>query len=126
MTHRKEYKFSNKILETSKLKSKQFTVYGLNSFNKIYTLLSLHERKRAGLLLGMILVMSLLDAIGIASVMPFLSVLANPEVVTQNEFLALIYTYLEFENEQSYLFFLGLMVFFFSVVGSPRGGCDLF
>ena len=86
------------------------------SFKKIYKLLSSHERKRAGLLLGMIFIMSLLDAIGIASVMPFLSVLANPDVVTQNEFLALLYNHLEFENEQSYLFFLGLMVFFFLIM----------
>lgn len=87
----------------------------MDSFNKIYKLLSSRERKRAGLLLGMIFIMSLLDAIGIASVMPFLSVLANPKVVSQNEFLALLYTHLEFENEQSYLFFLGLMVFFFLI-----------
>jgi hypothetical protein len=55
---------------------------------KILDLLSPQERRRAGLLLGMILVMALLDMVGVASIMPFMAVLANPRVVETNAYLA--------------------------------------
>jgi hypothetical protein len=55
---------------------------------KILDLLSPQERRRAGLLLGMILVMALLDVVGVASIMPFMAVLANPRVVETNAYLA--------------------------------------
>lgn len=67
------------------------------------------------MLLGMILVMALLDVMGIASIMPFMSVLANPEVVETNRYLAAIYAYLGFESDESFLFFLGVVVFAFLV-----------
>lgn len=54
--------------------------------NKLLALLTPHERKRAGLLLGMILVMALLDMIGVASIMPFMAVVENPDLVETNGF----------------------------------------
>ena len=56
-------------------------------FRKVLALLSPKERKQAFLLLGMILVMALLDVIGIASIMPFMAVLANPDVIQSNYLL---------------------------------------
>ena len=55
---------------------------------KIYLdLLTSHERKHAAMLLGMILGMAMLDMVGVASIMPFMAVLANPELVDTNPFL---------------------------------------
>ena len=48
---------------------------------KILFLLTPSERKRAGLLLLMILIMALLDTIGVASILPFIAVLTNPELI---------------------------------------------
>ena len=83
---------------------------------KVLALLSPKERKEAYLLLVMILVMAFLDVVGIASIMPFMAVVANPDVIQSNEWLNMIYTWLEFSDPKRFLFFLGIAVFLFLVV----------
>ena len=78
---------------------------------KVLALLSPSERRQAFLLLGMILVMALLDVVGIASIMPFMAVLANPEVVETNVYLNTAFVNLGFDDSERFLFFLGVVVF---------------
>jgi hypothetical protein len=47
---------------------------------KRIALLTPPERKRAGVLMGMNLVTAFLDRLGVASTLPFMAVLANPEL----------------------------------------------
>lgn len=86
------------------------------TLKKLLDLLTPHERNRAALLLGMILVMALLDAIGVASIMPFMAVLANPQLTESNAFLSAIYNMLGFNNVQNFLFFLGVVLFALLVI----------
>ena len=78
---------------------------------KIVALLSQRERRNAALLVNMILVMAALDVVGVASVMPFMAVLANPNAVEANKYLLVIYERFSFTNKEQFLFFLGSMVF---------------
>ena len=83
-------------------------------FKKLFFLLSPHERKRAGILLIMIIIMALLDMIGIASILPFIAVLTNPSLIETNIFLNTVYqASIKFgvETNQEFLFFLGVLVF---------------
>ncbi len=79
---------------------------------KVTDLLSARERNRALLLLGLIIVMAFLDMIGVASIMPFMAVLANPELVESNPILALTYAILGFSDKNKFMFALGVAVFF--------------
>ena len=63
----------------------------LKTTKQIISLLDSQQRKRASILLIMILVMGLLEMIGVASIMPFITVLLNPEVIQTNNFLSNIY-----------------------------------
>lgn len=81
------------------------------SLKKILDLLSPAERRRGYLLLCMIIVMALLEAMGVASIMPFMSMLADPGVVESNPYLSAVYKRLGFADPQRFLFFLGLVVF---------------
>ncbi len=83
---------------------------GGTPLKKLLDLLTPHERRRAGLLLGMILVMALLDVIGVASIMPFMAVLANPQLIETNTILTATYAGLGFADPRSFMFFLGLAV----------------
>jgi ABC-type multidrug transport system fused ATPase/permease subunit len=74
-------------------------------------LLTPQERRRAVLLLVMILIMGLLDAAGVASIMPFMAVLANPQLIQDNEILSFFYRELGFAEKQRFLLALGLLVF---------------
>ena len=53
----------------------------MKTLKKFLYLLSDREKKHAYLLLVMILAMALLDMLGVASIMPFIAVLSNPEIV---------------------------------------------
>jgi ABC-type bacteriocin/lantibiotic exporter with double-glycine peptidase domain len=51
------------------------------------------------------------DALGVASIMPFIALLSNPEVVTSNRYLASAYEAMGFTSVTSFMFFLGLLTF---------------
>ena len=82
-----------------------------HTFRKLLSLLSLAERRRGYLLLGMIVIMAMLDMIGIASILPFMSALTDPSQITSNRYLALIYRSLNLSSPESFLALLGLVVF---------------
>lgn len=80
-------------------------------YKKLWSLLSKEERKETIVLLGMILIMSLLDVAGVASILPFITVLGSPELVETNPILSWAYNYFEFTNKPDFFFFLGALVF---------------
>ena len=56
--------------------------------------------------------MAFIEIIGISSIIPFLTVLGNPEMIKSNYYLSLVYTSLEFNSENLFLIFLGFIAFF--------------
>ena len=80
-------------------------------FSKLRDLLDARERRRALLLLGMMVVMAFLETLGIASIMPFVAVIADPSIVQTNRYLSLAYNWFGFSDTTDFLFFLGLVVF---------------
>ncbi len=85
---------------------------------KFLALLTPPERKLAGVLMGMILVMAFLDMLGVASILPFMAVLANPELVQTNAILNTTFTisrHIGIQTSEQFLFALGMLVFFLLV-----------
>lgn len=81
---------------------------------KLLALLTPAERKRAAVLMGMILVMAFLDMLGVASILPFMAVLANPDVVQTNAVLNTAFTASQnigIGTAEQFLFALGVLVF---------------
>ena len=79
-----------------------------------YYLLTSHERKISALLILMILIMALLDMVGVASIIPFIAVVTNPDLVETNVILKYLFeTSKKFgvENIQQFLIVLGGLVF---------------
>ena len=86
----------------------------MQTFKKLLFLITIQERKRGALLLVMILIMALLDMIGVASILPFTTVLVNPTLIETNKILINMFqmsTYFGVENNQQFLFALGILVF---------------
>ena len=86
----------------------------MQTFKKLLFLLTPHERKNAGLLLIMILIMALLDTIGVASILPFMAVLTNPNLIETNVVLNIMFQTSKIfgvETNQQFLFALGIIVF---------------
>jgi len=81
---------------------------------KIFAHLTPHERSRAGLLMGMILVMAFLDMLGVASILPFISVLTDPQLVQTNAVLNTAFTtsrHIGINTTEQFLLALGGLVF---------------
>lgn len=81
---------------------------------KLLSLLSPQEIRKGFLLFLMILIMALLDTIGVASVFPFMAVLADPSIIQTNSLLNkffLVSNALGVENELQFIFFLGVFLF---------------
>ena len=86
----------------------------MQNIKKISYLLSSEERLRVIFLLFMILIMALIDMLGIASIMPFIAILANPELIETNTILNSMYeiaTNFGIKTEKRFLFAMGVVVF---------------
>ncbi len=84
------------------------------TLKKLLALLTPSERKRAGVLMGMILIMAFLDMLGVVSILPFMAVLANPELVETNTLLNTAFQAagtLGIHTPEQFLFALGILVF---------------
>ena len=79
-----------------------------NDIKKIFFLLTKEERKKSILILLLILFMAILDMIGVASILPFIAVISNPELIETNIFLNKLYVFLSIfgiqTNEDFFLF----------------------
>jgi ABC-type multidrug transport system fused ATPase/permease subunit len=86
----------------------------MRHYKKLLNLLSTGEHKRLGLLLIMMVAMALVDIIGVASILPFVSVLSNPSIIDTNFILNTIFqTSKRFgvKNNEEFLFIFGIFVF---------------
>ena len=91
----------------------------MQTLKKLLFLLSSQELKSAGILLIMIIIMALLEMLGVASILPFMAVLTNPNIIETNIVLNSMYQFLGrlgVETNQEFLFVLGLLVFVLLII----------
>lgn len=89
----------------------------IDTIRKFRELLDARERRNAVILFVMILITGVMEALGVASIMPFLSVLSNPEAIQKSQYLFRVYQGLGFSSTDAFLFFLGIVVFGVVVFG---------
>ncbi|WP_440676621.1 ABC transporter ATP-binding protein [Candidatus Pelagibacter sp. HIMB1593] len=86
----------------------------MNPILKIFNLLSSKEKKRAGILMILILIMSVFDMLGIVSIYPFLVILTNPELIQTNKILRTLFEISNsygVKNPNDFIFVIGILVF---------------
>jgi len=91
----------------------------INILKKILYLITINERKNAAFLLLMTILVSLVDMLGIASILPFMIVVTNPSLIETNEFLKFFFNFLSIfgvENNNQFLLALGIIVFLFLIL----------
>lgn len=91
----------------------------MKTIKQLFALLTPAERNRAGVLMGMVLVMALLDMLGVASILPFIAVLSNPELAQTNTLLNVAFTMsgrIGVHSIDDFLFVLGIFVFVLLVI----------
>jgi ABC-type multidrug transport system fused ATPase/permease subunit len=76
-------------------------------YSKIFDLLDAREQRRFYVLLGLIIVSGFFEMVGVASILPFLAVLADPTIIAKQRILSTIYDGLGFQTALSFQIFLG-------------------
>ncbi|MHB1927752.1 MAG: ABC transporter ATP-binding protein [Leptospirillum sp.] len=79
-------------------------------FRKLYSLLSTGHRKKLAALSLLVILSGFMEIGGIASIMPFMGMVVNPRIVTENHTLSLLYRHLSFSGPRPFLVFLGFVV----------------
>ena len=91
----------------------------MDTLRKILYFLSPSECKQGFLLIGMFFIMALLDMIGVASIMPFIYVLTNPEIIETNSYLNNMFqasSIFGVETNQQFLVLMGIFFFVLLVI----------
>jgi len=88
----------------------------LQTIKKIINLLDRDELIGVRKLVLIVILVAFFDLVGIASIMPFMSLVANINLVDSNEYLFWVYTNFDFDNKKQFLFFLGILVFSFLIL----------
>lgn len=83
----------------------------MTSITKILGLLTKTERKKAALLLSLMIIVAFLDVLGVASIMPFVAVLSKPELIHSNQILNNLYKQFGFLGHDNFLWALGIILF---------------
>ena len=78
--------------------------------NRLKQLLTPREIKRLWVLFGLLVLKALMQVIGIASILPFMSLVAKPELVHTNKWLNKLYVMGGFESERGMLIATGVAV----------------
>jgi len=92
---------------------------------KTLDLLSIEDKSKGLLILVLVIGMSLLEIVGVASVIPFLTVIGDPEVLEQNVYLQTTFNFVsEFgvQSHQQFVYALGVGSFLFIVISSLYKG----
>jgi ABC-type multidrug transport system fused ATPase/permease subunit len=87
------------------------------TFRKMLDMLTPRERRSFYLLIGLMLVVGLLETAGVASILPFMAVLSEPDRIQESAYLARLYGMLNFTSTDAFLIFLGVGTFLIVLVG---------
>ncbi len=79
-----------------------------SDLEKIWDILTAKERERSLWMMAVVILMAFAEAGGVLSIMPFLSVLARPEIIHSNSTLSWLYTNFDFADAQQFMIALGL------------------
>jgi ABC-type bacteriocin/lantibiotic exporter with double-glycine peptidase domain len=82
------------------------TVFG------IWGILTPLDKHKMGVVSLLVILMAIVESIGVISIMPFLAVLADFEVVNQNKFLNKLYVSLDLNNINEFVVYLGVISLF--------------
>ena len=90
----------------------------LATLRQMFHLLTKAERRAALHSFIAMLLMAFVEVIGVASIMPFIAVLADPDAIHHHAKLHFLYDKFHFTSTQHFLIFLGLLVLGILVVGN--------
>ena len=81
----------------------------LNSLKQLWQILSPLDKRKVLYVLVLVMGMAFIESAGVVSIMPFLAVLSNPEVVDSNHYLKQLFNFTGASNKQDFIVYLGFL-----------------
>lgn len=88
----------------------------MNDLKKIYAILTAKERRALVRLMIVMLFMGVLEVIGVASILPFMQLVADPEVIERNQTVAQLVDYFEFSRTRQLILVTGGIVIILTII----------
>ncbi len=85
---------------------------------KVIYLLTPKERRQLYYLFAAMVFMAVIEVSGVSSIMPFMSVVATPDLINSNSLLNWLFTTLHFSSSNTFLLFLGVTVLIILVINN--------
>ena len=84
----------------------------MNSVSRILGLLDTKQKRNFCFVFVFVFVSAFFETIGVASIMPFIAIASNVDVIQENYLLRAIYAYFNFTSTIGFLIFIGSAVLF--------------
>ena len=55
-------------------------------------------------------ILAFFEIVGVASIAPFMSMVMNPDIINENDYLQFLYTYFSYSSEISFIVHVGILV----------------
>lgn len=90
----------------------------LRFLEKLAELFDRREKKRFLLLLFVSLVTAVFQALGVASILPFISIVINPDIISESRLLSSFFDFFGFQSRQSFIIAAGLAMLSVIIIGN--------
>ena len=84
----------------------------LSSLKQLWQILSPLDKRKVIYVFILVMGMAFIESAGVISIMPFLAVLSNPNVVESNSYLKQLYDFTGAANKQNFILYLGFLSLF--------------
>ncbi|WP_334134874.1 ABC transporter ATP-binding protein [Acinetobacter schindleri] len=84
----------------------------LSSLKQLWQILSPLDKRKVIYVFILVMGMAFIESAGVISIMPFLAVLSNPDVVESNSYIKQLYDFTGAANKQNFILYLGLLSLF--------------
>ncbi|HOV37543.1 MAG TPA: ABC transporter ATP-binding protein [Spirochaetales bacterium] len=88
------------------------------SIRKLWSIFTPKEKRKVILLYLGIVGVALFEVAGIGSIMPFIAIASNPDLIHTNKYLSYVYQLGNFQSQKTFLIFLGVVVLLILVIGN--------
>jgi ATP-binding cassette, subfamily B, bacterial PglK len=90
----------------------------INFITKLNRLFNKKAKQQFFLIMLVALIMSIFQAVGVASVFPFISLIMKPDIIFENKKLLWLYQFLHFTNTRSFIIVVGILIVGTIIIGN--------
>lgn len=86
----------------------------MSDFSKLRFLTTRRDKIALFILLGMTILSSIIETVGVGIIMPFITFASNPSLLLENQYGSMIYHFFDFSSTQTFMFaFSGALIIFY-------------